>query len=142
MEFIISTVGVMNQDTRVQTLKILLVENSRTARAALTQQLSEAGYQIEAVSNALEAIEQIKTTDFDVAILDVFMPQMNGYEAAKTIRELPDNRGTLTLVALTASQDPNDYTLCMEAGMDEFILKSDTNEDLLEALSRCEKKDS
>ena len=80
----------MNQDTRVQTLKILLVENSRTARAALTQQLSEAGYQVEAVSNALEAIEQIKVIDFDVAILDVFMPQMNGYEAAKAIRELPD----------------------------------------------------
>lgn len=129
-------VGVMDQDTQSQSLKILLVENSKTARLALTQQLSQAGFRIESVSNALEAIEQIKTTDFDVAILDVFMPQMNGYEAAKAIRALPEDRNQITLIALTASQDPNDYNLCMDAGMDEFIIKTETNEDLIEALMR------
>ncbi|MFO1257415.1 MAG: response regulator [Gammaproteobacteria bacterium] len=126
----------MDQDTKSQNLKILLVENSKTARLALTQQLSQAGFRIESVSNGLEAIEQIKTKHFDVAILDVFMPQMNGYEAAKAIRALPDNRGQLTLIALTASQDPNDYNLCIDAGMDEFIIKTEKNEDLIETLTR------
>lgn len=129
-------VGVMNQNTQSQSLKILLVENSKTARLVLTQQLNQAGFRIESVSNALEAIEQIKITDFDVAILDVFMPQMNGYEAAKAIRALPEDRNQITLIALTASQDPNDYNLCMDAGMDEFIIKTEKNEDLIEALMR------
>lgn len=126
----------MDQDTQSESLKILLVENSKTARLGLTQQLSQAGFRIESVSNALEAIEKIKTTDFDVAILDVFMPQMNGYEAAKAIRALPDDRSQITLIALTASEDPNDYNLCMDAGMDEFIIKTEKNEDLIEALIR------
>ena len=117
-------------------MKILLVENSRTARAAISQQITRWGHNVDTVSNAIEAIEKIKSDNFDVAILDIFMPQMNGYEAAKAIRALPDERGTITLIAFTASQDPNDYNLCMDAGMDEFILKSDKNEELQATLKR------
>ena len=130
-------VNQMEQNSNTHGTKILLVENSRTARAVLTRQLANWGHQVDSVSNALEAIELIKEQDFSVIILDVFMPMMNGYEAAKTIRALPsDDFKKIKLIALTASEDPNDYKLCMESGMDEFIIKSDNNEALKTAIVR------
>jgi len=115
-------------------MKILFVDNSRTTRAAMTMVLEEAGYTVMAVPTGQEAIEKIKTEPFDIAIMDLYMPLMNGYEAAKIIRALPDACKDIPLIALTASNDPRDKDVCKTAGMNEFVLKSEDHKALFEVL--------
>ena len=110
---------------------ILLVENSRTALAALTIQLEEAGYLVDGVRLGAEAILKAKEKAYSAIIMDIFMPQMNGYEAAKHIRDLGV---TTPIFALTASQDPRDKKTCLESGMNAFLAKSEDQKELFETL--------
>ena len=110
---------------------ILLVENSRTALAGLTIQLEAAGYSVDGVRLGAEAILKAKEKPYFAIIMDIFMPQMNGYEAAKHIRDLGV---TTPIFALTASQDPRDKKTCLESGMNAFLAKSEAQTELFEAL--------
>lgn len=102
--------------------------------------LKKRGFEVKAVGTGQEAIETIKTEPFDLSIMDLFMPLMNGYEAAKIIRELPDPCKDIPLIALTASSDPRDEDICRGAGMNEFVVKSEDHKMLFEVLTQyCEK---
>jgi CheY-like chemotaxis protein len=111
--------------------RILLVENSRTALAALTQQLTDAGYEVDGVRMGTEALEKAKQGPYFAIIMDLFMPQMNGYEAAKALRDGGDKT---PIFAFSASQDPRDKKRALEAGMTAFVQKSDSLRDLLAEL--------
>jgi CheY-like chemotaxis protein len=119
-------------------LKILLVENSKTARAVLSQVLENEGYRVETVSTGTEALEALRMQEYDLLIMDVFMPEMNGYEATQKIRtiEKESNKPNIPIIAFTSSTSERDKRICLEAGMNEFILKSENNEALLAALKR------
>ena len=118
-------------------LNILLVENSRTVRAVLTNLLENNGHKVSGSPNGLDAINQLQSKAYDLIIMDVFMPQMNGYEAAKHIRALADqNKAKTPLIALTSSQNERDKRACFEAGMNEYILKSQDQAELLAALKK------
>lgn len=117
-------------------LKILLVENSRTARAILSQLLQHEGYLVETAATGSEAIQSILQSDPDLVIMDLFLPQMNGYEAAKQIRLLDNPKSQIPILAFTSSTNDSDKQLCKEAGMNDYVLKSDTNQELLDALKR------
>lgn len=122
------------------TLKILLVENSRTARAVLMRALEGRGYHVEAVNSGTEAIAAILESDYHLVIMDVFLPQMNGYEAAINIRALESNKSNITLIAFTSSLNERDKKICIDAGMDEYIIKSDDNEELFTILEKYQRK--
>lgn len=130
----------MDKANLTHPLKILLVENSRTARLLLTRQLQEAGYHIDSVASGLEAVEAIEHSDFDLVIMDVFLPQMNGYEAAQKIRAFKSNKANIIIIAFTSSTSEKDKKTCLESGMNEYILKSDDNQDLLKALADYQSK--
>ncbi len=117
-------------------LKLLFLDNSRTTRAAMTMVLTNQGYEVIAVGSGPEAIEKIKIEPFDVAVMDLYMPLMNGYEAAKIIRALPDKCKDIPIIALTASNDPRDMDICKNAGMNDFVIKSEDHKGLLEVLQR------
>jgi CheY-like chemotaxis protein len=118
-------------------LKLLFVDNSRTTRAAMSMVLQKAGYDVVAVTTGQEAIAKIQSEPFDVAIMDLYMPFMNGYEAAKIIRALPDEKiRDIPIIALTASNDPRDIEICKNAGMNEFVIKSEDHQSLLEVLEK------
>lgn len=117
-------------------LKVLLVENSRTARAVLSQLLQNAGYLVETVATGSEAVESVQNSDPDIVIMDLFLPQMNGYEAAKRIRALEGPKAELPIIAFTSSTSDSDKQLCKEAGMNEYVMKSDSNQELLDTLKR------
>lgn len=121
-------------------LKLLFVDNSRTIRATMSILLSNHGYNVVTAATAQEAIEKVKVEPFDVAIMDLYMPLMNGYEAAKIIRALPDPCKDIPIIALTASNDPRDMDICKNAGMNEFVVKSETQQALLEVLNLYCKK--
>ena len=117
-------------------LKLLFLDNSRTTRAAMSMVLTNKGYEVVTVGSGPEAIEKIKAESFDVAVMDLYMPFMNGYEAAKIIRGLPDKCKDIPIVALTASNDPRDMDICKSAGMNDFVIKSEDHKGLLEVLQR------
>jgi len=117
---------------------LLLVENSRTARAVMTKFLGEKGYELTVVPNGKASIEAAKAGGIDLIIMDLYMPQMNGYEATKHIRALPGPESAVPIIALTASLDGKDEKICEEAGMNKFVQKSSDNQDLLDTLAEFE----
>jgi CheY-like chemotaxis protein len=121
-------------------MKILFVDNSRTTRAAMTMVLEQEGYTVTAIPTGPEAVERLKIEAFDIAVMDLYMPFMNGYEAAKLIRALPEACKDIPLIALTASNDPRDQEICSSAGMNEFVLKSEDHKALFEVLRRYAEK--
>ncbi len=125
----------MSQASSTQSsLKILLVENSRTARAVLTRTLENQGFSVESVASGTEAIRAIMQSDYHLVIMDVFLPQMNGYEAAQHIRTLKSNKANIPLIAFTSSTSDRDKQICFDAGMNEYVIKSDDNKELFAIL--------
>jgi len=123
-------------------MKLLFVDNSRTIRTGMSMVLSQKGHTVHAVGTGQEAIEILKTdaSAFDLVIMDLYMPLMNGHEAAKIIRELPDACKTIPIIALTASEDPRDLEIAKNAGMNEFLIKSSDNQALFDILDRYNTK--
>ena len=123
-------------------LKILFIDNSRTTRTAMSMILSREGYDVTPIATGQEAIEKVQAEPFDVVVTDLYMPFMNGHEAAKIIRALPDPCKDIPIIALTASDDPRDIEICKNAGMNDFIIKSDDNKGLLDTLKKYAGKSS
>lgn len=126
--------------TPTSNIKLLFLDNSRTTRAVMSIFLNKMGFTVTAVGTGPEAIEKVKTEAFDIAIFDLYMPFMNGYEAAKIIRSLTGPGKDIPIIALTASTDPRDIDVCHNAGMNEFIIKSEDNKNLVEVLERYKAK--
>ncbi len=131
----------MSQASSTQSpLKILLVENSRTARAVLMRMLEGHGYQVDTVASGTEAISAILESNYHLVIMDVFLPQMNGYEAAQNIRALESDKSNIPLIAFSSSTSDRDKKICLDAGMNEYVIKSDDNEELLLVLEEYRNK--
>lgn len=121
--------------------KILFVDNSKTTRFVMTRLFEQRGYQVESVGTGVEAIEKVKDGQYDLAVMDLYMPFMNGYEAAKHIRELPEGPGkNIPIIALTASTDPHDKEVATNAGMNEYIIKSEDNTELFKKIEEFKAK--
>lgn len=125
--------------TEKKPFKILFVDNSRTTRAIMSDMLEKRGYTVVTAGTGQEAIDKIKSEAFDLAIMDLYMPIMNGYEAARIIRELPEPAKNVPMIALTASHDPKDIDLCKKVGMNEYVTKTDDNKGLFEAIEKFAK---
>ena len=106
-------------------LKILIADDNEYNRIVAEDTLrSKAAVAIETASNGLEAIELLKVKDFDVILMDVQMPEMNGFEATRFIREhLPLPNKDIPIIALTASVLRTDLDKCRQAGMNSYIPK-------------------
>lgn len=121
-------------------LKILFIDNSRTTRTAMSMILAREGYEVIPIATGQEAIEKLQAEPFDVVVTDLYMPFMNGHEAAKLIRALEAPCKDIPIIALTASDDPRDIEICKNAGMNDFIIKSEDNKALLDALKNYAQK--
>jgi CheY-like chemotaxis protein len=107
--------------------------NQRLAQIVLTQ----AGYSVVLAGDGDEAVRLFMTQDFDVILMDVSMPRMDGYAATQAIRELESvTGGRLPIIALTANSLDEDRDRCLDAGMDGFLVKPLEREALTAALTR------
>jgi signal transduction histidine kinase/CheY-like chemotaxis protein/Tfp pilus assembly protein PilF len=91
------------------------------------------GMGIHRAHNGLEVIEMLNEDDYDLILMDVQMPEMNGYEATKVIR---GERNYIPIIALTASVTQHELDMCYEAGMNEVVLKPFRDEDLISVFNK------
>ena len=106
-------------------LNILVVEDNQNNQLTILKLLEKMGYQPSLAENGLEAISQVESTFFDLILMDIRMPVLNGLNASKEIRALEKklNRKNTYIVALTANATSYDRDLAISSGMDDFLPK-------------------
>ncbi len=113
-------------------LRILLTEDNRVNQQVALHLLHRMGYQVDVANNGLEAIQALQQQDYDLVLMDVHMPEMDGLTATRSIRQ---SKGcSPRIVAMTASAMTRDRQACLEAGMDDYISKPFRLEELLRVL--------
>ncbi len=117
-------------------LKVLLVEDNAINQKLAVGVLSRFGHEVTVANNGAEAIETLETDSFDVVLMDVQMPVMDGFAATKAIREQEAETDThIPIIAMTAHAMKGDRERCIEAGMDEYVAKPIRISTLTEKLS-------
>ena len=117
-------------------LRILLAEDNLINQKVASRMLQRLGYQADIVNNGKEAVDAVFRNDYDVVLMDVHMPEMDGLEATIMIRSERKRSRRPYIIALTAAAMPDDEGRCMEAGMDDFITKPVRIPDLINVLER------
>ena len=117
-------------------LRILLVEDSAVNRKVAQLQLKRLGLQADIACNGLEAVEAASRRDYDIILMDMQMPEMDGLEATRKIRKFCLGAESPFIIALTAAAMKSDQEACMEAGMNYYISKPVRIEDLTEGLQQ------
>jgi len=113
-------------------LKILLVEDEEVDRLATSKLLQFRGYDVAAVANGAEAISRLREESFDMVLMDIRMPIMDGVKATRAIRnaEAGENARNILIIALTAYAMVEDREKCIAEGMDDYISKPVNYEEL------------
>ena len=103
---------------------ILLVDDDNLNQRMMGLLLSDAGYIFDIASNGVEAVEAVQSQNYDLVLMDLQMPVLDGYEATRRIRSWEAGNGHVPVIALTAMLfDEDDVQLCLDAGIDECIIK-------------------
>jgi signal transduction histidine kinase/DNA-binding response OmpR family regulator len=119
-------------------LSVLLAEDNVVNQRLVARLLEKRGHAVEIASNGREAVEKSWRQTFDVILMDVQMPELNGFDATRAIREREKRLGIrVPIIALTAHALTDDRERCLEAGMDDFVSKPVEASELLLALGRA-----
>jgi CheY-like chemotaxis protein len=116
-------------------LQILLVEDNLVNQKVAQRMLKHLGYHADLANNGEEAVEAIERQPYHVVFMDIHMPEMDGLEATRIIRKLWPSEEQPRIVALTAHCLDYSRDMCIQAGMDDYISKPATMEDLQTAIN-------
>ncbi len=133
-----------NKDRRVSEsgrFQILVAEDNAINSQLIMRYIQLLGHTGDYVTNGEEAIHALGKNKYDLILMDVSMPQMDGVEATERIRALEEESRQTYVIGITASIKKSTRERCMEAGMDDFISKPISLEDLQEALNKIPKRD-
>ena len=115
-------------------LRILLAEDNLVNQKLALRLLAQMGYRADLASNGVEALESVARQTYDVVLMDVQMPEMDGLEAARRITARYPSDHRPRIVAMTANAMQGDRDMCLEAGMDDYIAKPIRVDALIAAL--------
>jgi CheY-like chemotaxis protein len=117
-------------------IHVLVVDDNNINRLLINRVLTKWEATAEFAENGIQAVDKIKTKNFDVVLMDIYMPEMGGIEATQIIRSMPDTYfHEVPIIALTASLLSSEKAQMAEAGMNDFILKPFEPKDLYNKLS-------
>lgn len=103
--------------------RILVVEDSPLNQMIVNAILSSADYRVEMANNGLEAVMAAQAGGFDLILMDLSMPEMDGLTATRLLRELPGPAGRVPVIAMTADSDEADRQRCLDVGMNDHVGK-------------------
>ncbi|HLO76220.1 MAG TPA: ATP-binding protein, partial [Magnetospirillum sp.] len=116
-------------------LSVLLAEDNPVNRTVAERVLANAGHRVVAVTDGTQAVAAVQGEAFDVVLMDIHMPEMDGFEATRRIRALPGACARLPIYALTANVLADDPERCVQAGMTGYIPKPFKPDELLSLLA-------
>ncbi len=122
-------------------LRILLAEDNGVNQKVALRLLDQLGYSADVVSNGLEALAALERQPYDVVLMDVQMPELDGLDATRRIRRRWNPEERPHIVAMTANAMPEDREACLAAGMDDYVAKPIRPEELVAALSRVQARE-
>lgn len=117
---------------------VLLAEDNEVNRKLATLLLEDSGYRISSVTNGQEAVDALKENEYDIVLMDVEMPGMDGLTATEIIRNPGSGviNNTITIIAMTAHALDEDRQRCLDAGMDDFVSKPILSHDLVQVIEK------
>jgi CheY-like chemotaxis protein len=118
-------------------LNVLLIENDLTNSYTLQKILEQKGHKVSIVSKGKEVLLQLQNSNYDIVLIDVCLPDMNGIELTKLIRsggEYSFNKN-IPIIGLSAKADPQEMKECIDVGMNEYITKPINSELLLQKMN-------
>lgn len=115
--------------------KALLVEDNSLIRKVAGAIIAQAGFEVDFAMDGGEAVDKCRENAYDLVLMDMFMPTMNGDEATRLIRNLPPPANTMPILATTASDNEEERNRMSDAGVNHFLNKPFTLDQLIAALS-------
>jgi CheY-like chemotaxis protein/HPt (histidine-containing phosphotransfer) domain-containing protein len=106
-----------------QGLRVLLAEDNQTNQFVVRATLEAYGCTVDIAVDGREAVEAVRDRDYDLVLMDLMMPELDGLQAARQIRNLPGKEPPVPIIAMSASASAEDRIACAQAGMDGFIAK-------------------
>jgi signal transduction histidine kinase/DNA-binding response OmpR family regulator len=122
--------------SRTSSPRVLLAEDNEVNQEVATAMLHALGCRVVAVADGSRAVEETAGSDFDLVLMDCQMPEMDGFEATRAIRACEPEGVRMPIVALTAHAMHFDREFCLEAGMDDYVSKPCSKDDLRAILRR------
>jgi CheY-like chemotaxis protein/HPt (histidine-containing phosphotransfer) domain-containing protein len=119
-------------------LKILVAEDHITNQRLALLMLEGLGYRADIAANGLEVLDALERQPYDVILMDVQMPEMDGLEATRLIRQRWPGNAVPRIIAMTANVTKDDRQACLEAGMNDYLPKPIRVEELMAALNRSQ----
>ncbi len=104
-------------------LRVLLAEDNRVNQQFAVALLEKAGHSVDIADNGAKAVDAVHHNDYDVVLMDIQMPEMDGVEATRQIRKLPSPKCSIPIIAMTADAMSGSRETYLKAGMDDYISK-------------------
>ncbi|WP_411816771.1 response regulator [Hyphococcus sp. DH-69] len=130
------------QNTNDITYRVLLAEDNQINAVLATTIIKRAGHTVDVAPNGEEAVKMIRAQDYDIVLMDMHMPEVDGLEATRRIRNLESDMRRVPIIALTANAMAADRQKCIASGMDDFLSKPFEPKDLTMLLAKWGKSGS
>ena len=118
-----SALSAVAKSRPARSMRVLVAEDNQTNQVVIRAMVSKLGHRADLVGNGLEALEAVQARPYEVVLMDVMMPEMDGIEATKRIRALPDAVSRIPIIGLTAHAAAAEHDACRQSGMERVLTK-------------------